>query len=246
MFTTMRLDVVTGNWEYNSFSTLGKVHQFLETWRCDGRAPGHLALRFIIQNEQDASVFNRMHHAIFGKQLFYNSYSGCESVLFDITRSRSPSFHMINEKPWNHKSLTNLTVYEVNTTEQTVITVLQICIRYASGESPYLYDDCSYTTAFFPVCFQCCPMVLRKGHCVQLVLQILSEALYDDVHDLRYEMTYEGMCTAWCTRHPPYAAYSPSKTIAALQVLHLIQNGKSLYGERCHKFSFDQIHESLR
>ena len=241
----MRLQLISGKWEYKSYSCLGKVHQFLETWRCDGSSPGHLALRFIPESERDVGVLNRMHPTIFGKLLFYNSYMGCESVFFDITRSRSPMFHLINEKPWNHKSLTRVMTYELDTTNKVVDAALQSCIKYAGGGRPYVYDDCAYITAFFPVCFQCCPMVLNQGHCVQLVLQILSEALYDNPRQLRHEMTYNGLFTGWCTRHPPYAAYSPLKTIIALQDIHLIEDGEPLNGERCRRFEFNQIQKSL-
>ena len=230
----MRLQLVTGYWLYDSFSCLGKIHQFLETWRCDGSASGHLALRFIPDNSYDTSVFNRME--VFGEKIFYKS--GCESILFDITRSREPTFHMVKDAPWTHESTTHVMVYDVTISDDIVQNALQICTEFASGIRPYVYDNCAYINAFFPVCFQCCPMSLGDGHCTQFVLQILSEAIYGDVNRLRYELRYDGMCTGRCTWHPPYASYSPRKAIVALHGVNLVNNGKPLHGEQCHKFAF--------
>lgn len=71
----MRLQVATGHWRYGGFSWLGKLAQVFETWRCDGSAPGHLALRFIPENETDVSTFYRMR---FGGVAF--SKTNCDSV----------------------------------------------------------------------------------------------------------------------------------------------------------------------
>ena len=232
----MRLQIVTGYWSYHAFSRLGKLTQCWESWSCDGRSPGHLALRFIPDNAQDSGVFNRMDPTVFGKTIYYKS--NCDSVLFDITRTRVPKFHLVKDDPWSHETLTGVVVYDIETTQKNVDAVLHICRLYASGERPYVYDDWSYANGFFPICFQCCPIVLRQGHCVQLILQILSEALRDDAYRLRYELKYEDMCTGLCTRSPPYAAYSPRKAIEALQALDLIQYGEPLYEEQCLKFAF--------
>ena len=231
----MRLQVVTGHWQYYSFSSLGKLSQYLETWRCDGSAPGHLALRFIPENQVDASVFYRMDPSVFVNKAL--SSTNCESVLFDITRSRSPKFHLVMDNPWAHRTLVRMTVYEVDVPDQVVDSVLQSCVCYASEGCPFGYNDCAYLNGFFPVCFQCCPMALSRGHCVQLILQILSQGLYGNMHQLRYVLTYESMCCGGCTRHPPYAAYSPQKAIAALRAQTLIGYGTLLDEERCFKFT---------
>lgn len=234
----MRLQVVTGHWRYHTFACLGKVSQFLESWRCDGSVPGHIALRFVIEDERDASVFNRMDSSVFGEHIFYKS--GCDSVLFDINRTRPPTFHLVQSRPWSHRALTNMTVYEVKEAD-VAYDALQLCEQYVIGVRPYTYDDCAFATAFFPMCFQCCPMTLTRGHCVQLVLQILSAALYNSEHDLRNEMTYRGQCAGQCTRHPPYAAYSPAMAIVALQTLGVVEDGTTLHGESCVKFTFKRV-----
>lgn len=234
----MRLQVATGYWRYNAFSHLGKLTQFWESWRCDGRSPGHLAIRFIPENAQDSAVFNRMDPTVFGKTIYYKS--NCDSVLFDITRTRAPKFHLVMDDPWSHETLTGVMVYDLETTRERVDAILHICRLYASGERPYVYDNWSYLNGFFPVCFQCCPNTLKRGHCVQLILQVLSEAFRGNAHRFRYEITYDDWCIGRCIRSPPYASYSPRKAVEALQALNLIQDGEPLYEEQCLKFAFKQ------
>lgn len=243
----MRLQVVSGHWRYYSFSCLGKFSQFLETWRCDGSAPGHIALRFIPDSQSDASIFYRMDPGLFAGKTFSNT--NCESVFFDITRTRVPSFHLVMDNPWAHPTLTRMTVYDVNVSDRAIESILQTCVCYANGDAnggcAFAYDDCAYLNGFFPVCSQCCPMALRQGHCVQLTLQILSEGLYGDMHHLRYKLRYAGMCCGSCTRHPPYASYSPQKAIAALKELRTSDGNQwivkaELDEERCFKLAFKQ------
>ena len=194
-----------------------------------------MALRFIPENQTDLSTFNRINHKLFVDKVFSNT--SCKSVLFDITRSRTPSFHMVTDYPWAHHTLTRMTVYNVEVTDEVVDSVLQSCICYASSGCPFAYNDCAYLHGFFPVCSQCCPMTLRKGHCVQLTLQILSEGLHNDMHQLRYQLMYTGMCCSMCARHPPYASYSPQKAVVALQARGLIGKGEPFNGEKCFKFT---------
>ena len=233
----MRLQVATGHWRYGGFSWLGKLAQVFETWRCDGSAPGHLALRFIPENETDVSTFYRMR---FGGIAF--SKTNCDSVFFDITRARGvPSFHLVTHTPWAHPTLTRMTVYNVNVSDEVVESIFQSCICYAGGVCPFVYDDFTYINGLFPVCSQCCPIETMHGHCVQLTLQILSEGMYGNVHQLRNDLEYRcmccGLCCGLCMRNTPYTSYSPRKAILALKAQGLIGRGEPLYGENCFKFT---------
>ena len=238
----MRLEIVTGCWRFDSFSCLGKISQILESYRCDGSVPGHLALRFVPENDQDRARLLRIKPSLFASSSFNGSK--CESVLFDITRTRPPRFHLIEDRPWSHEDLTEMVAYLVRTNIS--LRVLSICERYASGEYGYEYDDCAYMTGFFPICFQCCPMMFAQGHCVQLTLQILSLALYNDIHGLRYEMEHGGCCVIFCPgcciRNPPYAAYSPQMAVKNLQSINILGSGRALPGERCFMFSSNKIY----
>jgi hypothetical protein len=245
----MRAELVTGHWRFDSFSFLGKLSQYLETYRCDGSAPGHLAIRFIPENDQDRARLLRINSTLFASSTFDGSE--CESVFFDITRTRPPKFHLIQDRPWSHEDLTNMVAYLVTTNVS--LRLLDICERYARREYKFEYDDCAYMTGFFPVCFQWCPIMFAQGHCVQLTLQILSLALYNDARELRYQLKHIGccaicpggmckICPSCCIHTPPYAAYSPEMAVRNLQSINILGSGRELLGEQCFRFSVNKIY----
>jgi len=234
----MRLEVVTGYWRFNSFSSLGKLSQVVESWRCDGSYPGHLALRFVFEGPNDRSI-------LFGlpDDLFANGNRGvCSSILFDITRSRGAKFHTLMQLPWSHASLTNIITYTVSagiagiSGNKVAICAFDACVKYASGWTPYRYDDCTYLAAFFPACAGSGVRDAGSGHCVQLALQILSAALYGDKTKLQSHMIYSGRCIFGCIEHPSYASYSPQLAVVALKRLGVLEGGVTLTDDECVPF----------
>lgn len=233
----MRLQLVEGYWTFDSFSCIGKCAQLVETFGCTGQSPGHLAIRFVQETLRDAERLSRIDRAYFAEDAYLNS--GCQSVFFDILRTRVPKFHLLKDKPWSHKSLVAIKTYDVQTSRDRpvdVYAVLRICERYASDASSFEYSDLMYTAAFFPVCCQRCPTTITRGHCVQLVLLILSEGILGDRHALRKQLEYQGWY-APCTTHPPYAAHSPAKAIASFQALGWVGGGRPLQEGSCFVFN---------
>lgn len=227
----MRLQVVTGRWRFESFSALGKLSQFVESWQCNGSYPGHLALRFIPETPADEMLVEYLSPNLFAD----GRRDVCTSILFDITRARGAKFHTLSQLPWSHGSLTSITTYDVvgDSFDDVVMRAWKACVDYASGRIEYRYDNCAYCAAFFPACAGSCPLDGNNGHCVQLVLQVLSIGFYGDLHTLRSKMIYSGRCIFGCIRHPSYASYSPRLAVMELMRLKKLHRPTPLDDDEC-------------
>lgn len=138
-----------------------------------------------------------------------------ETVVFDIMRDRPPSFHTLRDNPWSHKATARILLYSIEADGDWEGRALKLCADYAHGRREYTYAPSACVWGFLPCVNHVVPH--RYGHCVQLVLQLLSESIFGTVDALQWRMSRN------CNSHPPYASYTTYQIVRALQRIGLIR-----------------------